>query len=146
MFEAELLDVHTPFPVGQGIALESGRNSLFGCGLRKKVPGDLLEAELVERHVLIEGIDDPLTITPGMRSYAIALVAVTVGVACQIQPVKGPSLPVMRRGEEPVNHTFVSIRTLIAQVTADLVRRRGQADQVQADPSDEGILVGFGRG
>ena len=55
----------------------------------QQVAGDLLDGELVERHVAVEGVDHPVAPAPH-RALAVALVAVGVGVAGGVEPAAGP--------------------------------------------------------
>ena len=78
--------------------MEAGGDLLLEGGVGKQVAGELLDRELVERHVGVEGIDDPIAVAPGEGPAGVFFVAVAVGVARGIEPVAAPALPVVRRG------------------------------------------------
>ena len=58
--------------------------------LGQQVAGELLDGELVERHVAVEGVDHPVAPAPH-DALAVALVAVGVGVAGRVEPARRPS-------------------------------------------------------
>ena len=67
--------------------IEGGGQALFGGGVGQQVAGELPGDKPVERHVLVERLDDPVAIWPN-RSRRVHLVAVGVGVARQVEPLR----------------------------------------------------------
>ena len=47
-------------------AVEAGCDLLRYRGIRKQVATDLFDGELVERHVLVERVDDPVSVGPNL--------------------------------------------------------------------------------
>src|SRR5947209_4604302 len=58
--------------------------------------GDLPADELVERHILVEGLDDEIAVLIGVRAIVVVLVTAALGEAGQVEPVPAPALAVMR--------------------------------------------------
>ncbi len=114
----------------------------------KLVAGELLADEAVVRLVVVERADDVVAVAPGARLGVVALVAVGLGEADEVEPVPAPLLAVARRGEQAVDEPFVGVGRRVGQERLDLGGRRRQAGQVvgqrggSARPSTAG---GFGR-
>ena len=109
------------------------------------VAGELLDRELIERHVGVEGVDDPIAIRPD-RARPVLLVAVGVGVAGQVEPAPRPALAVMRRSQQSIDQRLVGSRRWVVDEGVDLFGRRRQADQVEVQPPGQRVAIGLGRG
>ena len=144
-FHAELLGVHAAFLVGHGVAEKAGGDNLILAGAGQQVPGDLIDDELVVGQVAIERPNHPVTIEPDL-SRLIFLEAVGIGVARGIEPNPSPALAVMGRREQPVNLLLVGIPALVVEEGVDFFDGGRKADQVQAQPPQQGDAIGFGRG
>ena len=79
------------------------------------VAGDLLGQKHVVRLVAVERADDVVAIPPDVRPVVVVLVAVGIGVACDIQPVTAPTLAVVRRGEQLVDQPFPGARRVVGE-------------------------------
>ena len=90
------------------IPVEAGRDFLVERGVGQQVAGDLLDGEAIEGHVLIKGVDHPVTPSPH-GSLAVCLIAVGVGIAGRVQPANRHALPIARRLEQPVHQLLVSV-------------------------------------
>ena len=77
-------------------AVETGRDDLGGRGMFEQVAGELLDEELVERQVAVEGGDDPLTIRPDF-AIVVEMEAVGIAVACGVEPEPRQVFAVVRR-------------------------------------------------
>ena len=97
-FDAELLGVGPALFVDKRVAVKSGRDDLVEPRVGEHVTGELLDDELIERQVAVEGIDDPIAVLPD-RAWLVARVAVRVGVTGGVEPIAAPALAKMRRGE-----------------------------------------------
>ena len=81
---------------------------------------------------LVEGVDDPVAVLPdGARG--VDAVAVGVGVAGQVEPVPAPALAVVRRRQQAIHQALVGVGPRVGDEVVDLLRRRRQAEQVEAD-------------
>ena len=140
-----LFDVDPSLLVEEGVPVEAGRDLLLRRGLGEHVTRDLLDGEVAERQVPVEGVDDPVAVHP--RGPApVLLVAVRVGVSREVQPGTRPALTVVRRGEQAVDDLLVGIRARVGQERVHLRQRRRKADEVEAHAADQGFATGLGRG
>src|SRR2546427_362535 len=71
---------------------------------------ELLDDELVVRHVGLERVDDPVTIPPGVADGTIALESAGLAVPHQVEPVPRPSLPIARIFEQLIDELRVGVR------------------------------------
>ena len=81
--------------------MEGRGHDLVAGGVRKQVAGELLDRESVKGLVRVEGLDHPVAVGPH-RALRVALEAVGVGVAGEVQPLGGHVFAVMGRGHEAV--------------------------------------------
>ena len=91
---AEFERVGSAFLVQHGVTVKAGRDSLVERRPFQQIARELLDRELVERHVIVDGLDDPIAIEPH-RAGSIFLVAVGVGIASQVEPFARPAFTVM---------------------------------------------------
>lgn len=77
-------------------------------GVGEEVAGELFDGELVERHVGVEGVDDPIAPDP-LEGIAVLLEAVAIGVACGVEPRESHEFAVVRGLEESVDDFFVGV-------------------------------------
>ena len=108
---------------------------------RQHVAGELLDRELVVRHVGVDRGNHPIAIATGKRPRAILLVAVAVGIAGQVEPVPPPALAEMRRSQQPIDEPLDGIGLRVAEKRGDFVGRRRQADQVEIEPPQQRRLA-----
>ena len=86
-----LLGDHPPFAGGDVAAVEAGADQLIERAIGQQVAGELLDRELIERHVPVESIDHPIAIRP-VLAIVVEVDAVGVGVSSVIQPVAAAML------------------------------------------------------
>jgi hypothetical protein len=141
--EAELERVDAAFLVDHGVAVEAGGDAGRVAGAGEHVPGELLEGEAVEGQVVVVGADHPVAVRPH-RARTVLLVPVRVGVAGEVEPATGPALPVVGRGEQPVDVLLIGVRRGVAQEGVGLLGRRRQAGEIERDAAGEDGAVGFG--
>ena len=92
-----------PDAVGQKCGCNQSRwVNFFSYRTGQQISRDLMHDELVEWHVLIESIHDPVAITPGIQwfgrplaSFGVAIVIISV--ANHIQPMARPALAICGR-------------------------------------------------
>ena len=114
------------------IAVEPGRDPLFDRRIWQQVAGELFDRELIERHVRVEGVDDPIAPTPH-EPLVVREIAVCVGVPRLIEPVACLMFAVARRREQSVDDSLERIRFRVREEFIDLVQRRRQASQIECD-------------
>ena len=73
---------------------------MFLSWIGKEITGELLDGELIERLIAVDGIDDPVAVAPGMGADAVLFVAITIGVTGEVEPMSAPAFSEMGRGEE----------------------------------------------
>ncbi len=96
---------------------------------RQAVGGDLLDDEAIKGEVGVERTDHVVAVRVRERVAPLLItreIALGVGVTGHIEPEASPAFPVSRRGQQTVNHLFVSGRVtrVIAHKRIGLVRRR----------------------
>ncbi len=143
--EAVLLDVDPALLVELAVAVEAGRDLLLERRVLQHVAGELLDGEVAERQIAIERVDHPVAVLPG-RAALVLLVAVRVGVAREVEPRPRPALAVALRGEQAIDQAAVGVGARVRHEGVDLLRRRRQADQVEAQAADEGLARRLRRG
>src|SRR5262249_21196104 len=75
----------------------------------------------------------------------VDVVSVSVCVPGEVEPLKGHPLAVVRRAEQSVDASFVSIRGRIREKGVDLRRRGGQARKIKGHSTQQCRAVRFKR-
>ena len=133
-----------PALAGAHIAADvTGSDFLLGACVGQQVACQLLSGEFVERHVLVERIDDPLAILPD-AAIGVDVVAVRVGVAGGIQPVTRLMLAVTGRVEQPVHQPLIGLGLRVGQERVHLLRCWRQTGQIEGRPPDQRGFISFG--
>src|SRR5258706_6074392 len=109
LLEARLFAIDACFPIRECIAMEPGGDFLLSAGIGQHVARQLLDGELIERHVFVQRVDHPLSPTPRHRTDLVLLIAIAIGVSRQIEPRPRPLLTVMGRCKKFVDEPIVSI-------------------------------------
>ena len=107
--QAGALGFHLPNKIPRPSSEEAGGHNRIPVVRPKGITGDLFLQEPVVRLVGIEGLDDVVTVRPGVGAQLVALKAVRVGVVGNIQPVPGESFAVVGRGQKFIDQIFVGI-------------------------------------
>src|SRR5262249_15161086 len=92
----ELFGIGATLTIRQRVAIEAGSDYVIDGAVRQQVARELLDGELVERHIAVERFDHPLPPAPGPRAGAVFFIAVAIGVSRQVQPVTRPFFAVVR--------------------------------------------------
>jgi hypothetical protein len=92
--------------------------------------------ELVEGEVMVERIDDPVAIAPGLGQFAtgragLRVGVVVVGVSGYIEPVPRPSLAVIRRCQEAIDDLLERRSRTIRNERRDRLGGRREPGQVE---------------
>ncbi len=139
----ELLEVSAALPVAEGVSMKPGRDLLLDGRVRQKVARGLLDRELIEWHITVQHLDDPMAIAPCVRSELVRLITVAVGVSCQVEPVARPLLPVVRRVKQAIDELFVGFRAIIRQEFGHFLGGWRKANQVEVRSPNQGGRVGL---
>ena len=105
---------------------------------------DLEQKKAVVGHVLIQRAHHPVAITPGVHELLfLAGIHITfgVGITGHIQPVAGPMLSIMRRGQQAVHHLRESVRGRVLQKGLHRFVFRRQSGEIKRDAADQGPAV-----
>ena len=97
-----LLDDRAAFIGRRVAALEAGGDALLFGGVGEQVAGELLECELVEGLIAVEGLHDPVAVRPHL-AIGVEVQAVRVGVAGGVEPVAGAVFAVGRQGHQLID-------------------------------------------
>ena len=62
--DAVFFVIGPPLGVGEGVAVEGGGDPLFERRLGEEVTRQLIDGELIERLIGVEGVDDPVAVAP----------------------------------------------------------------------------------
>ena len=136
--------------IGRGVApLETGRDQLRLRRIRQQVAGDLLDRELVERLVRVEGFDHPVAVGPHL-ARVVEVQAVGVGVARGIEPIAGAVLAVRRRRHQLVHQgadlRILQVGAVLGEVLGEEFGRGRQAGDIEREAADERAGIGLGGG
>jgi hypothetical protein len=94
------------------IAVKGGCNKLVIRRVWKQVAGQLFDGKLIERHVAVKSPDYPIAVTPN-GSARIAFIPFGIGIPGHIEPPRSPLFAKVRRGEQMINHAFISVSPFI---------------------------------
>ena len=144
IFHPVFLGNDSAFPISPVVAIEGAGDPLIQRGVRQHVACDLLDGEVVEGEIPVEGVDHPVAPAPH-AALGIGLVAVGVGIAGGVQPTNGHALPVAGRVEQPVDGPLVRLTGRVLQKAVQVLPLGRKAGQVQRDPADERGRIGLGR-
>ena len=122
-----------PALVGRAvIAIEPGGNLLGDGRAGQQIAGQLFDRELIERHVRIVRPNDPIAPGPHV-ARAVGVMHAGVSVTGRVHPPQRHPLAVMPRGQQPVDDFLIGAAALVGLESVDLIGRRRQAGQVEAD-------------
>ena len=142
--DAEHLDVDAPLLVRRRVAVKTRGDPIRLRRLREQIAGKLIDDEAIDRQVMVQGVDDPVAVGPH-RAGAVDREAVRIAVAGQVEPVPGPAFAVVGRRQQPIDESLVSVGPAVGEEIGDFLRRRRQADEIEADPANQGRAIGLGR-
>ena len=99
--------ISTALFIGLRQAMHGGCQPVFYVARGKQIPGDLFDREFIERHVAVDGIDDPVPILP---DFATTICPQTsgIGVTDMVEPYGRPAYTVSRRFQQFVRFSGVS--------------------------------------
>ena len=144
VLDQELLGDDAALAVLAVVPVEGGGDALLEGRVRHQVARDLLDGELVERHVRVVGVDDPVAVAPH-RPLGVGLIAARVGVAGRVEPVDGHPLAVGGRPQHAVDGVLEGVGRVVVEERAQVGLERRQAGQVEARPAQQRRPVGLAR-
>ena len=124
---------------------ETERHRGLGVLGKKRVARHLLLHEARIRLVIVQRPDHVVPIRPGVPARVVMIVAVSVGVVRDIEPMPRPMLAVPGRSEQPCDEFLVSLLVLVGDKRCHLFGSRRQSGEIIVEPADERAAVGFGR-
>ena len=94
-------------------------------------------------NVIVEGLNDPVPVSPCQRNGVIGIIAGRVGITHKIQPVSSPTLAIMRAVQQTINDSLKGVGLMIMNECVDFVRCRWQSDQIKCRPSQQRLPIGW---
>ena len=143
--DAVVDDVGLTVEVAAAECEESGRRR--GRGISRLICRKLVDDELVVRQIGIKAVDDPIAIREGTFVVAILLedIALSVGVAGDVEPVASPAFAEAWRRQEPVDGGFVMGVAGIGDECVEFFGGGRQADEVVVETSQQCTWRRLGR-
>ncbi len=124
---------------GHHVAHEAGGDLLVARGARQQIAGELLDRELIERFVGVEGVDHPLAPEPHL-AQRIIVIAAGVAVSREVQPRQREPLTEVRRGEQAIDrsvHCGLWITDCGLKKVGHFRDAWRQADEIERQPADQ---------
>ena len=119
-------------------AIKSGCNDFIWIKIAIHfIAGQLFSQELVIRLVGVERVYDIVAISPGVRFFAIAFIAIRFSEAYEIKPVTGPAFAILWTFQQAVDQFFPGIRAGICFKCNHRFRSWWQSDQVEIGSTDQ---------
>ena len=87
---SEFLVDGSPFVVGLRVPMKGGGHQFLLLGFRKEIPCDLLQSELIEGFVFVEGTNERIPVAPNGPWWIIRIPR-RIRIAGQIQPYSRPA-------------------------------------------------------
>jgi hypothetical protein len=125
-----LLINHAGFPCHHVIAVEPGRDLLLRGGRGQQIPGELFDRKLIERHVAVECLDDPVTPGPDL-TRVVTEESIRVGIARRIEPVGRHPLAKGRRCQQAIDGALVRIGSPVGEKCVELRDRGRKTRQIE---------------
>ena len=126
---------------------EKPHRRLCATILRRRLVGsNLQQQKLVIRKILIEGVDDPVTVGRGVDPepfFPPIDVAFGIRITGNIQPVTCPLLTVLRRIEKAFDQFFIGVWRGIVHERFNLFERGRQASQIKSHAANQSSSIGW---
>ena len=126
------------------VAVEAGGHLREKVSVWNQVARHLLGDESVERHVIVERLDQPIAPHPHV-AQSVVLVAVGIRVARCLHPAYCHVLSVTWRVEQAIHHPRVGPGGIVAQECVEFSERWQQSGEIQRHATEQGGLVGLWR-
>ena len=125
--------------------VEGGGEFLVAGGTGEEVAGELLDDELIDGEVVVEGFDDPIAVGPGI-GFDIGLVAEGIGVAGDIEPRRGHAFAEAGRGEQAIDDSFFRGGGGVGEEGIELGLGRRQSGEIEGDATQPTFRRGWRAG
>lgn len=99
--------------------MEAGGDELFARGGWIEIAGELGDGELIEWHIVVEGLDGPISPVPHGSGW-ITLVAVGVGIAGCLQPFPDHSFSVVGGLKKLIDPFLVPVTGWVAEESVEV--------------------------
>ena len=109
------------------------------------IAGHLLAHEAGVRLVVVERVDDVITVTPRVRHIGVALVTGGVGVTREIKPVTAPAFAIAGIVQKLIDQPGVSHRAAVVDEGIRHLRLGRHAKQIKVQPAHQRTSLGQGR-
>ena len=109
------------FIVPDAKPIEAGGDQAVVVYVRQLVPGNLLKHESVVRLVFIKGADDIVAVFPDEWFFVVALVAVGLREAHDIEPMATPAFAVLRQAKQVLDQPWPGVGRVVAHERLHLV-------------------------
>ena len=144
---------------GEVVAVVAGRDELIDAWIGQQITGELLNRELIERHIAVVGRRDPVAVGPD-GADVVEMEAVGVGVAHGVEPGAREMLAEAWGGEEPRDHAVECRcaasgrgsggsgrggRRVVREEGVELGRSGRESGEIQSEAAEERFARGFGR-
>ena len=144
IFHAELFRHAAALDLLRMKAIEGRGEDLFPAGAGQQIARELPENKGVVGQILIEGIDHPIAPRPD-ASVSIDLVPIGIGIAGDVQPLRGHPFPIGLSLQQVVHQGLVGPGRSIVKEGVNLRQRGWQSGQIKADTPNQALLGGLGR-
>ena len=124
------------FAVQHVITVETCRDVLIQRRLLQLIACQLLDRELIKRHVAVERSNHPVPPRPECAG-PVLLITIRIGVPGGIEPLCRQMLTKPLRSQQPVNDFFKCLRRIISEKCIDLGQCRRQTNQVERNATDQ---------
>ena len=113
-----VLGLRAPFLRAEKKAVVCRAHASFGVRVGQEVTGDLFDRETVKSLIVVQALDDPITIGPNIARI-VAVIADRVGEPNRVQPADRHSLAVVGAGQEIVDKAFVGVGRIVLKERLD---------------------------
>ena len=124
------------------VAVKTRRQNLLGCRAGQQIARELLDRKFIERFVLIETVNHPVSPRP-VGTSGVCLEAVRVAVPSPVEPPHRHPLAEMRRCQQLIDQAIPVLRRWRLRKTLHQIRLGRQAGQVERKPPNQRMSRGL---
>gem|GEM_PF-4212534 len=116
---------------------EAGGDSRTGIVRLQDVSGELPGCETIVGHVRIQGISDPVAVSPRVESQFVAFETLALAVPHDVKPVAGPVFAEVRVSQQLVDQLAGRVGSRVGDEAVDSVGVGKQSEQVDGEPTSQ---------